>query len=311
MGPPTAASAGLTDQMLAMDVADTLRHHPELLPAGSNASAPDDATLAQLAALYRQFGLAVPDSALRAGIAAAADRRFVHDPPRRGLAPALARLYVVRQNWLPGAVAVGLIFLIGYGGFFFGYRPWHEAQLRQSAIELTETMPARMDALYQTIFEETKIQQASNDAGEIRARGKDAAKAGDRAGAQAAIDDLTHIRDTLRQDYNIRIVDRPGTKWGFWTFPESNSVATNYYLVVEAIDGDGKTLSLPIRDEDTGRTDTVSMWGERVPEDVYRAVESDKEDDGSIQHNLVGIKDFGFLDPDYFVRVLGGQVTRW
>jgi hypothetical protein len=311
MGAPTAASAGLTDQMLAMDVADTLRHHPELLPAGANAAAPDDATLEQLAALYRQLGLSVPDAALHEGIAAFADRRFVYDPPRRGLGPMLARLYVVRRNWLPGAVAVGLIFLIGYGGFFFVYRPWHEAQLRQSQVELSEIMPARMDALYQTIFEETKIQQASNDAGEIRARGKDAAKAGDRDGAQAAIDDLTRIRDTLRQDYRIQIVDRPGSKWGFWTFPESNSEATNYYLVVEAIDGDGKILSLPIRDEDTGRTETVSTWAERVPEDVYRAVESDKDDDGAIQHDLVGIKDFGFLEPDYFVRVLGGKLTRW
>jgi hypothetical protein len=296
--------------MLAMDVADTLRRRPELLPAGSDPSAPDPAILDALAALYRRLGLTVPESALRAGIAATADRRFAYDPPRRGLGPALARLYVVRRHWLPGAVAVGLIFLIGYGGFFFGYRPWHEAQVRRNAIELTETMPAEMDALYQTIFEETKVQQASNDAGEIRARGKDAAKAGDRAGAQAAIDELTRIRDTLRLDYQLRIVDRPGTKWGFWTFPESNSEATNYYVVVEALDAQGKALRLPIRDEDSGRTETVSMWGERVPENVYRAVESDKADDGIIEHDLVGLKDFGFLDPDYLVRVLGGEVTR-
>lgn len=307
----TAEPAALTEDMLAMDVADTLRHHPELLSPGADPAAPEPALLDALRALYRPLGLTPPEPALRAGIGAAADGRFGYDPPQRGLGPALARLYVVRAKWLPSAVAVGLIFLIGYGGYFLGYRPWHEAQLRQDQIDLTQVMPARMDALYQTIFEETKIQQASNDAGEIRARGKDAAKAGDRAGAQAAIDELTRIRDTLRQDYQLRIVDRPDAKWGFWTFPKSNSEATNYYLVVEAIDAQGKALSLPIRDEDTGRVETVATWGERVPEDVYRAVENDKADDGTIQHDLVGIKDFGFLDPDYLVQVLGGEVTRW
>ena len=34
-------------------------------------------------------------------------------------------------------------------------------------------------------------------------------------------------------------------------------------------------------------------------------------DDGVIEHNLVAIKDFGFLQPDYVLPVLGGEVTRW
>jgi len=53
------------------------------------------------------------------------------------------------------------------------------------------------------------------------------------------------------------------------------------------------------------------MWGVRVPESVYRSVETDKRDDGIIQRNIVGIKQYGFLDVDYTVPVLGGAVTRW
>ena len=49
----------------------------------------------------------------------------------------------------------------------------------------------------------------------------------------------------------------------------------------------------------------------RVPEEVYRAVEADKQDDGIIQRNVVGLKQYGFLDVDYPVPVLGGAVTRW
>jgi hypothetical protein len=80
---------------------------------------------------------------------------------------------------------------------------------------------------------------------------------------------------------------------------------------VQAVDANGRALTLPILDEETGRTERVSSWGVRVPEEVYRAVESDKDDDQVIEHNLMAIKEFGFIDPSYLVQTLGGQVTRW
>jgi hypothetical protein len=82
-------------------------------------------------------------------------------------------------------------------------------------------------------------------------------------------------------------------------------------LIVQPLDGQGKPETLPVRDEETGRIDTVSVWAERVPEEVYRAVEADKTDDGVIEQNLVAVKDYGFLEPDYLVQTLGGQLTRW
>jgi hypothetical protein len=98
---------------------------------------------------------------------------------------------------------------------------------------------------------------------------------------------------------------------GFWTFPEVNTDATNYYIVVEAIDPDGEALTLPILNEESGETEEVAMWGVRVPESVYNAVAADKQDDGIIQANEVGRKSDGFLDVEYQIPVLGGAVTRW
>jgi hypothetical protein len=115
----------------------------------------------------------------------------------------------------------------------------------------------------------------------------------------------------LRQQYVLRVVNRPGVKSAFWTFPEVNTDATNYYVVVEAIDPDGDTLSLPILNEESGETETVEMWGVRVPEVVYQQVAQDKLDDGIIEQNQVGIKEYGFLDVTYYVPILGGAVTRW
>ena len=305
MSAPAADTAPFSRDMLAMDVADTLRHSPEL------ASGDAAGTVERLRALYRDAGIDAPDEAIRDGIAAADENRFAYTQPSGGPGLWMARLYVERRAWLPSTLFALGILVLGFGGYFLLYRPYEDAKARQAEIEISQTMPAAMDALFETIHEETKVQQAENDAMAIRDRGKVAAKGGDRVAAQAAIDDLTTIRDTIRAEYQLKIVDQPGTKWGFWTFPQSNAEATNYYIVVQAIDGNGNALTLPVRSEDTGRVDKVALWGERVPQDVYNAVEADKSDDGTIQHNLVAVKEFGYLDPGYMVQTLGGQVTRW
>jgi len=168
-----------------------------------------------------------------------------------------------------------------------------------------------MDALYTTIFEETKVQQAVVQADALVSRGKAFAAEGNRSGAEGIVEDLTGLRDQLRQEYVVRVVNRSDEQSGFWTFPEINTDATNYYLVVEAIDPDGKALSLPILNEETGETKVVSQWGQRVPESVYNAVANDKRDDGIIQANEVGRKSDGFLDVEFQMPVLDGAVTEW
>jgi hypothetical protein len=306
-----AAKPPLDDVMLAMDVVDTLRHRQDLVTRELSDEAREKQLIEKLRAIYHEQGIEVSDAILREGVAALEESRFAYAPPKPGLATTLARIYVGRKKWGPAALAIALMLVIGLGGYFLAYKPYQAGLVEAARVELTEKLPAEMDALYQTIFDETKVQQAAVEAEEMRNRGKAAAAEGDREGAQRAISSLTALRDTLRQEYNLRIVNRQGVKSGFWTFPEINTEATNYYVVVEALDPEGKTLSLPIRNEESGETETVAIWGVRVPEQVYRSVEADKRDDGIIQRNIVGIKQYGFLDVDYAVPVLGGAVTRW
>jgi hypothetical protein len=311
MSAATAEKAPLNDVMLAMDVVDTLRHNQDLVARELNGEAREKQLIDKLRDLYHQQGIEVSDAILKEGVAALAESRFAYTPPKPSLGVTLARLYVARKRWLPAAFALFLMLLIGLGGYFLVWAPYRAAQQEQVRIELAEKLPAQMDALYQTIFEETKVTQAADDAALIRDRGKRAAAEGNRAGAEQAIADLTSIRDTLRQEYELRVVSRDGVKSGFWTFPEINTDATNYYIVVEAIDSHGVALSLPILNEENNQTETVNIWGIRVPETVYRAVEADKRDDGIIQRNIAGVKQFGYLEPNYLIQVLGGAVTRW
>ena len=305
MSAATADPAPLTDDLLTMDVADALRRDPVL------AAKPESDRIAALREYYRSFGLEISNDVIAEGARAAGDGRYGYQPTARGIGAWLAHLYISRRGWAPPTIAIIVALAVVFGGYFLAYQPYRLVQLQQAQIELAQTMPATMDALFQTIHEETKVTQAESDAAAVVDRGKAAVAKGDRSGAQQAIADLTAIRDTLRAEYQLKIVDQAGGKWGFWTFPRSNTEETNYYLVVQAIGGDGTALTLPIRAEDTGKTDQVSVWAERVPEEVYRAVEADKNDDGIIEHSLLGVKEFGFLTPSYVVPTSGGQVTRW
>lgn len=304
-------AAPLNEVMLAMDVVDTLRHRQDLATRELGSDAKERQLIDKLRDIYHQQGIEVPDHILKEGVAALQESRFIYEPPKPGLGTSLARLYVGRERWgkpVGAALAVLVVLSVGYFGV---WQPYQRGQAEAARIELSEGVPARLDSLYQTVFEETKVQRAVVEAEALRTRGKTYAAEGNSVSAEKAVADLTALRDTLRQEYSLRVVSRADEKSGFWTIPEVNTAATNYYIVVEALDVDGNALSLPILNEENGQTEVVSSWGVRVPESVYDSVAADKRDDGIIQANEVGRKASGFLDVEYSLPVLGGAVTRW
>ncbi len=311
MSEDTQGTLPLDDVMLAMDVVDTLRHRQDLVERELKEDQRAATLIGKLRDIYADQGIDVPDHILKEGVDALAESRFVYTPPRRGLRTALARLYVSRGRW--GATLVAIVVAIGLvlAAYQFAYRPFVASQ--QAALEqhLSEGLPAQMDALYATIYRETKVQEAVRQAEEIRTQGKSAAAAGELERAEAAVNDLSALRDLLRLEYRLTIVNRPGVRTGVSTSPDDILEATNRYLVVEALSPDNEVLTLPILNEESGEVEDVSMFAIRVPENVYEAIARDKQDDGIIQQNIVGVKQFGYLDVDYVVPVLGGAITRW
>lgn len=301
----------LDDVMLAMDVVDTLRHHRGLVARELGEADRADQLVEKLRSIYHEQGIEVPDHILKEGVAALDESRFTYTPSAGGFATTLARIYVIRHLWAKWVGGALLATFIVASGYVFGYLPFQAGQVEAARIELAETLPAQMDTLYDSIFEETKVQSAVVLANQLRQTGKTAALEGDRDRAIRSVDGLTEIRDTIRQDYTLKVVNREGVQSGFWRFPEVNTAASNYYVVVEAIDDAGNTLALPITSEENGQTETVNLWGVRVPERIYRSVAADKQNDGIIQRNVVGRKPYGYIEVDYIVPVLGGAVTRW
>ena len=304
-------AAPLDEVMLAMDVVDTLRHRQDLATRELAGVSREQQLIDKLRDIYHQQGIEVPDHILKEGVAALQESRFVYDPPKPGLGASMARLYVGRERWGKPVGAALIALLVLSVGYFGVWQPYQRGQVEQAQIALSEGVPTRLDALYQSVYEETKVQKAVVEAEALRNRGKTFAAEGNSVAADKAVTDLTALRDQLRQEYVMRVVNRPDLQSGFWTIPEINTAATNYYIVVEALDADGNPLELPILNEENGQTEVVAAWGVRVPESVYDSVSNDKRDDGIIQNNEVGRKANGFLDVEYSLPVLGGAVTRW
>src|SRR5690606_33328243 len=173
MSDATAKSAAPLDEvMLAMDVVDTLRHQQDMVTRALDGAAREKQLIERLRSVYQQQGIDVPDHILKEGVSALAESRFTYEPPAPGLGTTLARLYVSRKRWGRPVLAALAVLLVAGVGYFGIWQPMERGQAEQARIELTEGLPAQMDALYQTIFDETKVQQAVVEADALIARGK-------------------------------------------------------------------------------------------------------------------------------------------
>lgn len=152
---------------------------------------------------------------------------------------------------------------------------------------------------------------AQSRLGELRAQSQALLGSGDAAAATPLLGQLESAVAQVNLAYSLRIVNRDGVQSGVWRYHESAPDGKNYYLVVEAIDDDGRVLSLPVLNEETQRTETVSLFAIRVPPAEYERVKADKLDNGLIDAPVVGEKRRGELEVDYRVAVSGGAITTW
>jgi hypothetical protein len=131
----------------------------------------------------------------------------------------------------------------------------------------------------------------------------------ERAGQQVGL--LRALVAQLDQSYELRIVSRPNDRSGIWRYEGNDRSRRSYYIVVEAIGGNGKVLSLPITSEEDQTTRTVQRFAVRVPERVYEQVKADKLDNGLIDDVVFGSKRRGAREPKFRFPVAGGYITEW
>lgn len=298
-----AEKAPLDELMLAMDVVDTLRHRELMLERELAAEDRDAQLLERLREIYEAQGIEVTDQVLEEGVRALREDRFVYQGPEPGIGRSIALLWVTRERWLKWVLGTFATLAIAALAYQMLVRGPQLAEMR--------ALPGDLQAAFQSVG------VASNDpAALMRAQAAltagEAALAGrDYRGARTAVTELERLGDRLDQEFQVRVVSRPGELSGVWRVPDQNERAQNFYLIVEAIGPNGAAIAMPVTNEEDGRVETVSKWGLRVDEETFRRFAADKRDDGIIQAAIVGEKPRGRLDPDFNITTTGATITRW
>lgn len=309
--PAQAASPSLDDTMLAMDVVDTIRH-ADALVARELAGEERRAKLRErLREIYASQGITVPEHVIEQGIAALEEQRFAYRRRGEGLSRRLATLWVTRARW-------GRPALIAFGAALLALVVWQIAvvapQHRQEAAierELSTDLPRALRAEHDRVLAGTTEPGPRADAARLLAEGEAAARAGNLAEARARRDALATLSARLAADYSVRIVNRPGEPSGVWRVPALNPAARNFYLIVEAVDAEGRPVTVPITSEEDGETRRVSRWGQRVPEAEFERVRRDKLADGILDQPVIGRKPAGTLATQWTVQTPGGAILSW
>ena len=304
-------AAPLDDVMLAMDVVDNLRHADKLVERELGTEERDRQLKERLRKLYAAQGIEVPEHILDEGVAALHEERYVYRPPARGFSRSLAMVWVRRGRWLKAlAITIG-IFAALAGGWYFGVKLPADRQVAQQAREIGEILPRQMRNELDRVLALSKVEDAKQQARTLFAEGEAALKARDAHGARQKLARLSALREVLEQSYVLRVVAKPGQQSGVWRVPRLNPAGRNYYLIVEAIDSQGRPVALEVTSEEDNKTEIVSTFGIRVDQRTFDRIRADKQDDGIIQNNRLGEKQSGYLEPKYNFPTPGGSILRW
>ena len=173
------------------------------------------------------------------------------------------------------------------------------------------SLPLALSAERDSILQLARVEEAKTQTQQLFTDANAALTAGDIDAARAKYAQLKALRVQLAMTYRLRIVLQDGQRSGVWRIPDQNPNAKNYYLIVEAINKDGRALSLPILNEEDGQTYEVKKWGIRVSQSLFQKVAADKQDDGIIQMRELGSKVQGELTPRLTIKTDGASITSW
>lgn len=301
----------LDELMLAMDVVDTIRHS-ELVVERELAQGDRDAALKQrLRQLYQSQGIAVSDAAIEQGIKALKEQRFAYAPPGPSLGRSLAMIWVRRLSharWI-GAIAIAALALSGIN--YYGFVLPRERAQQEMQADLGERLPKLLLQVAGAARVETRDPAVLSQIDGAVRDGQAALARGDVVGARAALGTLEGLRNGLVRVYDLNVISRSGETSGVWRESLTNPGTRNYYLIVQAVTPTGEVLSLPITNEETGKSSVVEKWGVRVPESFFEMIKADKIDNGIIERNPIGRKPRGQLEPTYEFSKEGGAITSW
>lgn len=297
------SDAPLEDLMAAMDVVDTLRHEQGIAERELDGEGRRERLLERLRKMYTAQGIEVPDQVLQEGIDALEQERFQYTPVESSWKTKLARMWVSRTRW---GKPVGFLALVGslFSGFYFVNDVLPERQMRAD-------LPTQIQTTLADIRQIAKNNEVVSDAEQQAMIARRAIADKDFDEANEVVSGMQSVSKMLSSEYSIRVISKPRENSGVWRVPPNNTSGRNYYLIVEAIDSNGRVVEIDVLNQENNKRERKKTWGLRVSEEAFQRVAADKRDDGIIQGNQVGEKALGYLTPNFSVATTGATITEW
>ncbi|CAN7612858.1 DUF6384 family protein [Pseudoduganella sp. LjRoot289] len=134
----------------------------------------------------------------------------------------------------------------------------------------------------------------------------------DAAQVTALAAEARSLLEFARLPLTIRVADRQGVRSGV----ERNYNASggkSWYLIVEALDADGRAVPAPVRSVERGASGWAKLWGVRVSREEYLKVKAEKQSSGHVDSLDMGGKAANTLTVHY-ARTLKPEpdmITEW
>ncbi len=259
-----------------------------------------EATIRDIQLMYEELGDLVDADTIEKALDEYLSQRYAYTAAPKGLRRNLALLYI-KRGWvatrviLPTAAAATIV----WGGFAYVEGVTQRMQELEAAALVT--LEADVERLHEALLASAAEDLVRERAAALDAAAESQLAAQDADALERTAERFQNLHDLVAAEYRIEITG------GVWRTRDN---IRNHYLVVRALDADGRPVTVPIRHEESGATRRVSEWGERVPQEVYDRVAADKQDNGIIDDEEFGFKRRGFITAERRYPDVG-QITEW
>ncbi len=313
-GAAKADGTSLTEMLSMLDVATTLRRAREQAEAQLDHAQTVSELRRRLLATADATGEQVTAAEVDAAIERYFDTRFEFSEPPRSFKKFLAWAWVWR-GWI---ITAGLLVLATavfvWWLFFSQAAPLSKSGRQQRALA---SATSRFDSVGKSLASAARTDAARVRANDLLQRATTLEQQADAAGLQDVTQEAERFLELLEQEYEILVANpTPGRKSA--VVRAYAGALSGHYLIVEAIDKDGRAVRRSIRDaEQDDKILEVKRWGEQVPEAVYQRLGRDKREDSILGERLFARKTRGamqlqmvMLDDAGEPLVRGRQITR-
>lgn len=312
-----ADTLSVAEMLQIMDVATALRHDRQLVEQELNRDQLTALLREKMIAAAKVTGEEVSPEEVDAAIERYYGRLYTFKEPPRSLTLLLAHLYVRRveiAKW--GAAALGSAFLVWWL-FLWPWGPLTVTGRTRQRVERLAAEIAQREAAIRALARDTS---SGDEAARLAAEAETYRRQGDPQKLETVRAALAGLESRLGEEYTVSVASPVGGRSAVQRLfhDKDGRRVSGYYLIVQAKRPDGTVLTRRVHDDETDKNKDVTVWGERVPEDVYRRLEKDKKDDGILNETTFAVKKRG--EPDEAITMIGsdgqplrhlGRITEW